>query len=98
MPIRNAGDDAKNSMLMSRAPLPPLEATRGNTAYLPFWPAGFPNPATRNISNVTSDGFQCPTSDLKDNINFKEEGNLVFNNNSCILTNSCRNVNSTTRI
>lgn len=56
VPIRNAGDDAKNSMSMSRAPLPPLEATRGSTAYLPFWPAGFPDPVSELKQNADIHG------------------------------------------
>lgn len=55
VPIKNANHNAKNSMSMSRAPIAPIEATRGSTAYLPFWPAGFPDPVSNLELNDNTD-------------------------------------------
>lgn len=52
MPIKNAGDDANNSSSMSRAPIPPLEATKGSSSYKPFWPSGFPDPVSHIKFNI----------------------------------------------
>lgn len=51
VPLKSTGANAQNSMLLTRAPVAPSEATRGSASYIPFWPGGFPDP----IKEVTSD-------------------------------------------
>ncbi|XP_011306094.1 helicase SKI2W [Fopius arisanus] len=42
--LQGAGENAKNSMSMTRAPGPPMEGVQGNSSNFPFWPGGFDEP------------------------------------------------------
>ncbi|KAG6800914.1 helicase SKI2W [Apis mellifera caucasica] len=44
VPLKSAGETARNSMSMTRAPGPPSDIIRGNTSNIPFWPGGFDEP------------------------------------------------------
>ncbi|XP_043272709.1 helicase SKI2W [Venturia canescens] len=43
--LQGAGETARNSMSMSRAPGPPTEGVQGNSSNFPFWPGGFDEPS-----------------------------------------------------
>ncbi|XP_015587568.1 helicase SKI2W [Cephus cinctus] len=54
VPLQGAGETARNSMSMSRAPGPPKEGVRGSASNCIFWPGGFEElEPTKN--NMTSD-------------------------------------------
>lgn len=42
--MEDAESNARNSMSLKRAPLPPEQATRGSAVNYPFWPGGFEAP------------------------------------------------------
>lgn len=42
--VEDAESNARNSMSLKRAPLPPEQATRGSAVNYPFWPGGFEAP------------------------------------------------------
>ncbi|KAK5649054.1 hypothetical protein RI129_003946 [Pyrocoelia pectoralis] len=44
VPIQNVGSTSKNSLLLTRQPAPPSEATWGSISNYPFWPAGLSDP------------------------------------------------------
>lgn len=44
VPLKSAGETARNSMSMTRAPGPASDNIRGNTSNIPFWPGGFDEP------------------------------------------------------
>ncbi|XP_031831546.1 superkiller complex helicase subunit twister [Nomia melanderi] len=44
VPLQSAGETARNSMSMTRAPGPAVESIRGNTSNIPFFPGGFDEP------------------------------------------------------
>ncbi|GAB1863836.1 Helicase SKI2W [Camponotus japonicus] len=42
--LQGAGETARNSMSMTRAPGPLMDGVRGNPSNIPFWPGGFEEP------------------------------------------------------
>ncbi|KAK0182702.1 hypothetical protein PV327_000812 [Microctonus hyperodae] len=56
--LQGAGENAKNSMSMSRAPGPPMEGVQGNSSNFPFWPGGFDEPEMTNIITASDLDFE----------------------------------------
>ncbi|XP_063988290.1 superkiller complex protein 2 [Diachasmimorpha longicaudata] len=53
--LQGAGENAKNSMSMTRAPGPPMEGVQGNSSNFPFWPGGFDEPEAPKASSTAQD-------------------------------------------
>uniref|UniRef100_A0A6V7L8X4 Helicase ATP-binding domain-containing protein n=1 Tax=Bracon brevicornis TaxID=1563983 RepID=A0A6V7L8X4_9HYME len=56
--LQGAGENAKNSMSMTRAPGPPMEGVQGNSSNFPFWPGGFDEPEITNIISTGDIDFE----------------------------------------
>ncbi|KAJ6639246.1 Helicase SKI2W [Pseudolycoriella hygida] len=56
VPIEDAESNARNSMSLKRAPLPPDKATRGSAVNYPFWPGGFDAPEWK-IDTLDEDNY-----------------------------------------
>ncbi|XP_015116157.1 helicase SKI2W [Diachasma alloeum] len=53
--LQGAGENAKNSMSMTRAPGPPMEGVQGNSSNFPFWPGGFEEPEAPRSAPTAKD-------------------------------------------
>lgn len=58
VPLKSAGETARNSMSMTRAPGPSSDNIRGNTSNIPFWPGGFDEPEIVIDSSVEEIDFE----------------------------------------
>ncbi|CAD6226876.1 GSCOCG00005957001-RA-CDS [Cotesia congregata] len=77
--LLGAGENAKNSMSMSRAPGPPMEGVQGNSSNFPFWPGGFDEPDV--LKTVSTSNL-----DLENNLRTLAKGFLAgveFGNDNC---------------
>ncbi|EZA51202.1 hypothetical protein DMN91_012752 [Ooceraea biroi] len=57
--LQGAGETARNSMSMTRAPGPLMDGVRGNPSNIPFWPGGFDEP-------------KAPENEFLDDIDFEK--------------------------
>ncbi|XP_076659791.1 superkiller complex helicase subunit twister isoform X2 [Halictus rubicundus] len=55
---KSAGETARNSMSMTRAPGPASECIRGNTSNIPFFPGGFDEPEMLEDSSMEEIDFE----------------------------------------
>ncbi|XP_057338709.1 SKI2 subunit of superkiller complex protein [Microplitis mediator] len=89
--LQGAGENAKNSMSMSRAPGPPMEGVQGNSSNFPFWPGGFDEPEVLKTVSVSdldlennlrtlAKGFQAGVEFSSDNFTPKDAVKNDFKN------------------
>ncbi|XP_043472430.1 helicase SKI2W [Leptopilina heterotoma] len=95
--LQGTGENAKNSMLMTRAPGPPAEGVRGNTSNFLFWPGGFDEAKIieepilididfeRNLETLAK-GFKCGMDFETDNYTPK---NVQFESMSQMCVKEC---------
>ncbi|XP_014467951.1 PREDICTED: helicase SKI2W [Dinoponera quadriceps] len=89
--LLGAGETARNSMSMTRAPGPLMDGVRGNPSNIPFWPGGF-------------DEIKVPESEFGEDIDFEKNlrtlakgfsSGLEFKSDNCTPTNCNKNAEET---
>ncbi|XP_034941079.1 helicase SKI2W [Chelonus insularis] len=81
--LYGVGENAKNSMSLTRAPGPPMEGVQGNSSNLPFWPGGFNEPEPikavptsdidfENNLRTLAKGFRAGVEFAADNFSLKD--------------------------
>ncbi|XP_043255011.1 helicase SKI2W [Colletes gigas] len=79
VPVTSAGENARNSMSMTRAPGPATDNIRGNASNIPFWPGGFDEPEM--VQNLTMEDI-----DFENNLRTLAKGftaGIEFKSDNC---------------